>query len=117
MTALFGGVTPSAASQQTQETLTYRVLSYKYGNGYESVLPDGANANVDTWEITFDSLDKTDSASLQAWLNEFPPWETFQGDGNILPSTRTYRITNDGYQIQPMAGGVNQFQFNLAEVF
>jgi hypothetical protein len=114
---LFGGVTPSSASQQTQETMTYRVLAYQYGNGYESRVPDGANPQKDTWTISFDNLNATDSASVQAWLTANPPWVTFNGDGVILPSANTYWITKDGYQNTPLPGNVNSFQFNIEQTY
>lgn len=113
----FGGLTPSADSQQTQRTMTYRFLNYKYGNGYEARLPDGANAQIDTWQITFDNLDAADSTALETWLLANPPYVTWSGDGIILPSANTYWITKDGYQKQPMPGGVNAFTFNIEQVF
>jgi hypothetical protein len=114
---IFGGLTPSSASQQTQQTKTYRILSYQYGNGYEARTPDGANPIKDTWQITFDNLNATDSATLITWLNANPPWITFNGDGVILNSAFTYWITKDGYQKTPLPGNVNAFTFNIEQSF
>jgi phage-related protein len=116
MTA-FGGLTPSSESQQTQQTMTYRMLDFKYGNGYEARLGDGANYQIDTWQITFDNLNATDSATLKAWLLANPPFTTWNGDGVILPSSNTYWITEDGWQMQPMPGNVNAFTFNISQAF
>jgi phage-related protein len=116
MTA-FGGLKPQNQSQQTQQTMTYRVLAYKYGNGYEAMLPDGANAQIDTWTISFDNLNAADSATLTTWLQANPPWVLWNGDGVILPSNKTYSVTVDGWQVTPMPGNVNGFTFNVAQRF
>jgi phage-related protein len=117
MSALFGGLIPSDSSQQTQQTQTFRVLDFRYGNGYEQVLPDGANAYVDTWQLTWDNIAQAQYLLLLAWLQANPPWVTWNGDGVILPSANTYRMTNDGWQVLPMSGSVYGVSFNIQQVF
>ena len=114
---VFGGLIPSSGSGSTQRTMTYRMLAYKYGNGYEQMLPDGANASIDTMTVAFDNLNATDTATLIAWLATNKPWVTWSGDGTVLPSTKTYSITADGYQQTLNSAGVNAFTFNVAQRF
>jgi phage-related protein len=115
--AAFGGLIPQNQSQQTQQTMTYRILAYKYGNGYEAMLPDGANAQIDTWTISFDNLGAAQSVVLTAWLQASPPWVLWAGDGVILPAANSYSVTTDGWQVTPMPGNVNAFTFNIAQRF
>jgi hypothetical protein len=114
---VFNGVTPSSQSQQTQRTVKYRTLEYVYGTGYKAILPDGANASIDTWTITWDNIGPAQSTLLENWLIASPPWVTWNGDGAILPATNVYRVTEDGYQKQPMDAGVNAFTVNVEQVF
>lgn len=114
---VFAGVLPSSQSQQTQRTLKYRTLEYAYGSGYKAILPDGANAQIDTWTITWDNIGPVQSAALEAWILSVPPWITWNGDGTILPAANVYRQTEDGYQKQPMDAGVNAFTLNVEQVF
>jgi hypothetical protein len=113
----FNGITPSSQSQQTARTVKYRTLNFKYGTGYIAILPDGANASIDTWTITWDNLSATTSASLESWLIANPPWIIWNGDGVILPSANSYRVTEDGYQKQPMDAGVCAFTVNVEQAF
>lgn len=110
----FGGLVPSSSSQ---ETLIYRVQEYQYGNGYTAFAPDGANGQIITWQINFDNISSTQSTTLETWLNANPTWTTWLGDGSVLPNTKTFRITKDGWQKTAMPGGVNSYQFNVTQVF
>jgi hypothetical protein len=113
MTA-FNGLIPSADSQ---ETMTYRVQEYQYGNGYTAFAPDGANGTIITWQINFDNLSASMSSTLESWFSSNPPWITWLGDGVILPNSLTFRMTKDGWQKTALPGGVNQYQFNVMQVF
>jgi phage-related protein len=115
--AVFGGLTPSADSQQTQQTMVVRVLSFAYGNGYDVMIPDGANPTRDTWQITFDSLSAADTTTLNNWLKANPPWVTWNGDGVLLDASLTYRVTLDSWQRLAYPGTVNGFTFNVEQVF
>lgn len=115
--ATFNGILPSAQSQQTQRTQTYRTLSYKYGSGYEGRTPDGANAAIDTWTLSWDNLTATQATLLETWLLANPPTVQWQGDGTLLPSTNTYWMTKDGYQKTPLPGNVWSFQMNCEQAF
>ncbi|SRR6266404_7516315 len=114
---IFNGLIPSAASQQTQQTMTYRMLKFQYGNGYEARTPDGANPKKDMWTISFDSLNAAQSTQLEAWLTANPPWVPWNGDGVILPSVKTYWMTDAGYQKTPASGGVNAYTFLIEQSF
>ena len=114
---LFGGLVPSSASQQTQLTQAFRVLEYQYGNGYTGRVPDGANPQRETWGISFDNLNATDSATLDTWLAASPPWVTFVGDGAILSASKTYWMTKEGFVKTPLPGTVNSYMFNLEQSF
>jgi hypothetical protein len=114
---IFGGLVPQAGSQQTQQTVTYRILAYKYGNGYEAMLPDGANPVIDTWTISFDSLTDAQTLTLKTWLAANPPWVLWNGDGVILPAANVYSVTPDGFQLTPSPGGVSQITFAIAQRF
>jgi len=111
---VFGGLVPSSTSQRTQ---TYRMLSYKYGNGYEQRAADGINPLVDTQTINFDNLTPANCTILEAWLATVPPWVTFHGDGVALNSSLTYWITKDGWQKTVQPGGVCAYQFNVEQVY
>lgn len=111
----FGGLVPSSSSQ---ETMTFRVQEYQYANGYKAVSPDGANAQIITWQINFDSISASMSSTLESWLNGSAlPWQTWAGDGTILPSSKTFRMTKDGWQKTSVPGGVNSYQLNIEQVF
>jgi phage-related protein len=114
MTTPFGGLIPSASSQKT---VLYRLQEYQYGNGIKAFAPDGANGIIITWQINFDQLDATRVTTLETWLAANPTWITWVGDGTILPSNKTFRITKDGYQVTEMPGGVAAYQFNVEQVF
>jgi hypothetical protein len=114
---LFNGLIPSSASQQTQQTMTYRMLKFQYGNGYEARSPDGANPKKDTWQISFDTLDAAQSTLLESWLGLNPSWVSWNGDGTILPSSKTYWLTESGYIKTPMPGNVNAYTFNIEQSF
>jgi phage-related protein len=115
--ANFGGIYPSAQSQQTQMTMVPRVLNFRQGNGYQQIAPDGPNSMIEQWQITWDALGAANSTTLQAWLVANPPTVTFVGDGVLLSASKTYHMTLDGWQKQPMSGGVNQFTTNIEEWF
>lgn len=115
--ANFNGVYPSAQSQQTQKTVTPRILAFRQGNGYQQVAADGPNFMPEQWQLTWDALGAAQSTSLESWLNANPPTVTFVGDGVLLSASKTYHMTIDGWQSQPMSGGVNQYTTNIEEWF
>jgi|SRR6185437_1365476 len=110
----FNGLIPSSSSQGT---IIYRVQEYQYGNGYKGVAPDGANATITTYQINFDNLDSARATTLETWLGANQPWVVWSGDGTVLPSNRSFRVTKDGYQKNPQAGNVWSYQFNVEQVF
>jgi phage-related protein len=112
--AVFGGVLPSIGSQMPMK---YRVNAYKYGNGYEAVGPDGANGVLINWQFNWDNLDSARSALVEAWLNSVPPWVTWAGDGTILPSSKTFRVTTDGWQKTALQGQVNSYTVSVEQVY
>src|SRR6186713_470245 len=100
--ATFGGLVPSSSSQVTT---SYRVLEFSVGNGYKAVAPDGANPVFITAQVNFDNLDPTRSATLEAWLATDQPWISWAGDGTLLPSSKFFKLTKDGWTKNPIAGG------------
>jgi hypothetical protein len=110
----FNGLVPSSDSQVNP---VYRVQEWSYGNGYKAYAPDGANGTIVTAQVNFDYLNATQSASLEAWFASNPTWVTWPGDGLLLSASLTFRITKDGWQKTVLPGGVNQYQFNVEQVF
>lgn len=110
----FNGLTPSSDSEVTP---VYRVQEWNYGNGLKAYAPDGANGLVYTAQVNFDNLSAASSALLEAWFAACPPWVTWNGDGVLLSSSIQFRMTKDGWQKTVMPGGVNQYQFNVEQVY
>ena len=110
----FGGQTPSSDSQPN---IVYRVQEWSYGNGYKAYVPDGANATLYNAQVNFDYLSGAKWTAFQTWMNANPPWVTWTGDGQLLPSSLTFRTTKDGYQVTTLPGGVYQIQFDCEQVF
>jgi phage-related protein len=112
--AVFGGLTPSSGSQKG---IRYRTNEYQYGNGYKAIAPDGANGALQEWSINFDSLDPAKVTLLEDWLTSVPPWLPWAGDGTILPSNRTFRVTPDGYSKTALGAGAYSFSFLVEQIF
>lgn len=111
----FGGVVPSSTSQITY---SYRENSYQYGNGYESVQPDGANGQIVGGTAEFDNLDAVRGPALLTWLKANPSWISWAGDGVLLPTTQQFRVAADGYQIQYKPGNIiDSIQVAIKSVF
>jgi phage-related protein len=110
----FAGITPSSDSQVTP---VYRVQEYTYGNGYKAYAPDGANGTIVTAQVNFDYLTTAQSTALEAWFAANPPWVTWSGDGVLLSASLTFRVTKDGWQKTVLPGGINQYQFDIEQVF
>jgi hypothetical protein len=110
----FGGLVPSSTSQINT---TYRIQEYQYGNGYTAFAPDGANMTLINAQVNFDNLDSSRAATLDTWIAANPTTITWAGDGTLLPTNRTFRITKDGVQKTPLSGGVFGYQFNVMQVY
>lgn len=112
--SVFGGLTPSG---DTEVNPLYRVQQWAYGNGYKAWAPDGANGLLYTAQINFDYLSSANYATLLAWLVASPPWVTWTGDGSVLSSSLSFRVTADGWQVTTLPGGVYQVQFDVEQAF
>jgi hypothetical protein len=110
----FGGLIPSATSQITT---TYRIASFKYGNGYEARSPDGPNPTCEVGQVNFDNITSIQFATLLAWITANPPYVTWLGDGVLLSSSKTYWINKDGWQKQAMPGNIYSVTLNVEQTY
>lgn len=53
---------PSSGSRMESEP---RILSNKFGDGYEQRISDGINAQLDKWQLNFDVRDPTETADIR----------------------------------------------------
>lgn len=55
-----------------------RVLSAQFGDGYGQDSPDGLNANLQTWELTFEDIYKHDGIAIDEFLTARKGAEAFE---------------------------------------
>ena len=68
------------AAYGAENTRKPRILSAKFGDGYEQRSADGINADLDSWRLSFPNVKSTDADTIEAF---------FVTAGGVTPFTWT----------------------------
>jgi phage-related protein len=87
-------------TNQAKKTVTNRLLTAQFGNGYSQVAKDGINSNIDKWDLTFAPLMDADleeantffdTVGVDKWFGWIPIGETV---------AKKFRVDKDSYEKQ-----------------
>lgn len=97
-------VTPRPPSYGANMRKQYRVLRNNFGDGYEQIIPDGLNNQIQEWDLSWE-LNAAEALSLESQLNSFEgkdfQWTTPNGNTlrfNCYEYTKSF-IQYDNYVI------------------
>jgi phage-related protein len=105
-------------SQSTQLQKNYNTLFTQFGGAYAQIAPNGVNWQVPTWNLEFDNLNATDSATLEAFLDanagSLFTWTPPSGNGSVWFLNQT--VSSQGFA-KTNNGLVNTYQFSLTAIY
>lgn len=106
----------SLISQGSTRRRRNRVLVAQFGDGYDQTAPDGINASVDEWNVTYENLTSSERTTLWAALDAAGSWDvvTWTPPGD---SAKKWKVTADGVSEMPVAGDLYTISFALRQVF
>lgn len=96
-----------------QGAVSHRILSARFGDGYEQTAGDGINTAQQSWPLSFGGSG-ADIAPIRAFLDRHGGWKSFLW----TPPTGqqgSYR-TDGGYQMSVLGGDTYELSVTLKEV-
>lgn len=113
MTAMFTSPIPSQSSQVSRR---FRTISAQFGDGYRLDAPDGINYQLDSWNLTFENLNSTDTTTVRTFFDGVGPFTQFTwtapGD-----TSKTWKMDPKGYSVTPKGGSIYTIQVTINQAF
>jgi len=106
----------TAISQGATRKRTNRVLFAQFGDGYDQTAPDGINALVDEWSITYPNLTSSERTTLWSALDAVGGSDYFTWTPPGGTSTK-WKVKEDGVTEMPASGDLYTVSFSLRQVF
>ncbi|MDR2326419.1 MAG: phage tail protein [Acidovorax sp.] len=96
-----------------QGSVSHRVLSAKFGDGYEQTAADGINTAMQSWPLSF--VGRTEYiAPIQSFFDRHGSWMSFLWTPP-LGIQGSYR-TDNGYQLTPRGAGIYELAATFKQV-
>jgi len=96
-----------------QGSVTHRVLSAKFGDGYEQAAADGINTAMQSWPLSFVGREAV-ILPIKAFLDRHGSWQSFLWTPP-LGEEGSYR-TDNGYQLTPRGAGAYELAVTFKQV-
>lgn len=83
-----------AESPGTSQVLEPRVVSTRFGDGYEQAAPDGLNAVAQVWDVQFDEVEQAVADEIVAFLQPGLGWQRFDWTPPHQTVARKFKCTS-----------------------
>lgn len=95
---------PELLSVNCRKSISSRVLSAQFGDGYSQRSADGINSNVDKWELEYIWLSKTDSQVVKNFLYAIGGYDYFTWIPKNESVSKKFVVEKDSITISYNAG-------------
>jgi phage-related protein len=103
-------------SQNSTRTRDYRLLTARYGNGYEQRSPDGINYVEDKWSVMWENISTSDYLTLQVALDTAGGWDYFTWQAPGDTPTKKW-VQNGPATLTPGSGTLYSVSVPFRQVF
>lgn len=104
----------SDISQASAGSTEFKVLTAKYGNGYEQRVADGLNNGLASWELSWENLTDADSTTIVAAFEAAKGVDYFTWQPPKSAVSKKWVISS--YSITAMSGNIYTITASLRQV-